>query len=240
MQQKNPFEGIRTYDNYTQLWKLTLFIFFLQTLAATLAYLAGNLFGFELPGMEALLPAMIVSIYACWVALRGLGVSWSGAMADWNARARKDLVLTAGYFGGYLLLMAAMVLFSIAALHLFGLPAGFLGDAPGKAEAVMEAAATDRLRFTLHLLVVCVLAPIAEELLFRRLMFTSLRAKKGFWASALISGLAFALFHGKTALLVLPVGIYLCWTYERSRRLPVNIMLHGLINLSITAFKTLA
>ena len=81
---------------------------------------------------------------------------------------------------------------------------------------------------------------VAEELLFRRILFAALRARKGFWASALISGLAFALFHGKTALLVFPVGVYLCWVYERERRLPVNILLHGLINLSVTAFKALA
>lgn len=240
MEPVNPFEGIKTYDSYGRLLGLTLFVFFLQVLAATLAYAAGNIFGFELPGMEAFLPSMLVSIWACWAALAGLGVSWRGALADWNAKALPDAAKTCKYFGGYLLLVAVMAAAAIVFVKVSGLGSGVFGSGPAEAEAVMEEAATGRLRFLLHLFVVCALTPVAEELLFRRILFTALRARKGFWASALISGLAFALFHGKTALLVFPVGVYLCWVYEKERRLPVNILLHGLINLSVTVFKTLA
>lgn len=240
MESKNPFEGIKTYDSYTHLWQLTGFVFVLQILAAGLTYLGGHLFGFQLKALEAFLPATLVSIYVCWAALETVGVDWRAALADWNAKARSDAFKSLKYLGGYLLVVGAMVALAMALFYGFGLDESVLDAAPDRLEAGVAEALFSPLRFTLMLLVMCVLAPIEEELLFRRVMFTTFRRKHGFWASAMASGLLFALFHGRNALFVFPVGVYLCWVYERERRLPVNIMLHGLVNLAVTAFKTLA
>lgn len=239
METKNPFEGIRTYDNYTHLWQLTGFVFVLQILAAALTYLAGRSFGLELEAMELFLPATLVSIYVCWAALETVGVDWRGALADWNAKARSDAFKSLKYLGGYVLLMAAVVGLVILGCYLLGIDGKVIEDVPSGMETALPAALANPLRFLLLLLVSCVLAPIEEELLFRRLMFAAFRKKHGFWAAALVSGLVFALFHGKTALAVFPVGVYLCWVYERERRLSLNIMLHGLINLLVTSFKAL-
>ena len=233
MEEKNPFDSIKTYDNYTHLWQLTAFIFFLQILAGLLSYLFARISGLKLTGLEIFILPMLISVYVCWGALEGMGVSW-------DAKARKDLLQALKYFGGYLLLMASIVVLIIAFFYLFGIDESVLGNAPDMFDALMAESAASAPRYLLLLFMSCALTPIMEEILFRRIMFTTIRRKSRFWLSALISGLLFALFHGKTALMVFPVGLYLCWVYERERRLPVNIMLHGLINMCVTVFKTLA
>lgn len=106
-------------------------------------------------------------------------------------------------------------------------------NASTEKESVMlkQAAAVSPLRVLFSVFSACVLAPLAEELYFRRIFYTTVRARNGFWFSAFWSGLFFALFHGAAAPLLLPVGIYFCWVYERERRLPVNIMLHSMVNV---------
>ena len=47
--------------------------------------------------------------------------------------------------------------------------------------------------------VVCVVAPICEELLFRGFIFRALRNWRGVWPAALITGLLFAAVHGLSA-----------------------------------------
>ena len=240
MEEKNPFEGVKTYDNYTHLWQLTAFVFFLQILAGLLSYLFARISGFKLTGLEIFILPMLISVYVCWVALEGLGVSWAAAMKDWDVKARKDVLKALKYFGGYILLMASIVALVIALFSLFGIDESVLENAPDMFDALMAESAASAPRYLLLLFMSCALTPVMEELLFRRIMFTTIRRKSRFWPSALISGLLFALFHGETALMVFPVGLYFCWVYEREQRLPVNIMLHGLINMSVTVFKTLA
>lgn len=238
MEEKNIFNSIKTYDNYTHLWQLTAFIFFLQILVGLLSYLLARISGFKLTGLEIFILPMLISAYVCWVALEGMGVSWQAAMADWDAKARKDLVKALKYLGGYLLMMALIVALVTGLFYLLGMDESILGNAPDMMEAAVAESAASAPRYLLLLFMSCVMTPIMEELLFRRIMFTTIRRKNGFWSSALVSGLLFALFHGKTALMVFPVGLYLCWVYEREQRLPVNIMLHGLINLGVMTFKT--
>jgi membrane protease YdiL (CAAX protease family) len=79
---------------------------------------------------------------------------------------------------------------------------------------------------------VIVVAPIAEELLFRGFLFRVLRMRTGFWAAALIDGVLFGLVHG--SLVILPVlaflGVALCWVYERTGSLFPCIAIHVLNN----------
>jgi uncharacterized protein len=84
-------------------------------------------------------------------------------------------------------------------------------------------------------LVVAVVAPICEELLFRGFIFRALRNWRGPWPAALITGLLFAAVHGLSApavdLLPLAVlGILLCLVYEWSGSLYPCIALHVLNN----------
>lgn len=88
----------------------------------------------------------------------------------------------------------------------------------------------------------CLLAPPAEELLTRGLIFCGLYRRSRFWAYAL-SMLAFSLAHcaasipyqpvGVTVinfLTYLPAGFILARVYERSETIWTSIFLHGFIN----------
>jgi uncharacterized protein len=79
---------------------------------------------------------------------------------------------------------------------------------------------------------VIVVAPVAEELLFRGFLFRVLRLRMGFWAAAVIDGALFGLVHG--SLVILPIlavlGVALCWVYERTGSLFPCIAIHALNN----------
>ncbi|HEX6387896.1 MAG TPA: type II CAAX endopeptidase family protein [Solirubrobacteraceae bacterium] len=85
---------------------------------------------------------------------------------------------------------------------------------------------------------ICVAAPIAEELLFRGLLFPSLRGHIGLVAAALVTGLAFGAVHvvGSPieALPLLAVfGALLCALYVKTRSLLPCMVVHS-INNAIT------
>jgi membrane protease YdiL (CAAX protease family) len=84
-------------------------------------------------------------------------------------------------------------------------------------------------------LLVTVVAPIAEELLFRGYIFGALRRWRGVWPGAIITGLLFGAVHGGSShaefLLPLAVlGTALCIIYAKSGSLYPCIGLHCLNN----------
>jgi membrane protease YdiL (CAAX protease family) len=87
------------------------------------------------------------------------------------------------------------------------------------------------------LVIVC--APVAEELLFRGMLFRSLRDRKGFWAGAVVSSILFGMVHWQgspwesSALLASTlafVGLGLAALYEWRRNLLTNIAAHAGFN----------
>lgn len=82
------------------------------------------------------------------------------------------------------------------------------------------------------LLATSLLAPFAEELALRAVLYGWLRRHAGPLLSALASSMVFALLHG--SLILLPgtflVGLVLAWVYERSGSLIPCILLHGCFN----------
>ena len=83
------------------------------------------------------------------------------------------------------------------------------------------------------------LAPLAEELVFRGWLYTGLRARFGFWPSFLVTALAFAAIHWdpnhRRILLVLPLAVALGLLREVSGSIKPTILLHGCYNLIIIA-----
>ena len=82
---------------------------------------------------------------------------------------------------------------------------------------------------------VCVLAPIAEEFFFRGYFFTALRSWRGLWPAAVLTGLVFGAIHVGSApvayLVPLAVfGFLLCLLYWRTGSLYPCIALHALNN----------
>lgn len=81
---------------------------------------------------------------------------------------------------------------------------------------------------------VCVVAPIAEELFFRGFLFGGLR-KRGLVVALLVSGVAFGLAHVASAPIgfIVPLGalgVLLALLYERTGSLYPSIALHALNN----------
>lgn len=86
-----------------------------------------------------------------------------------------------------------------------------------------------------------VIAPIAEEILMRGLLFTSLRRRSSFWIAAIVTSLLFAALHlgggeqGAGPLWIAAVDTFvlslvLCYLRERTGRLWAGIGLHALKN----------
>lgn len=244
MEAKTPFDGTPAYGHYGRLWALTAAVILLQAGASALGLAAGRRWGFELNSFEAYIPALLATAAVSAAVLRGLGVSWRSALADWARGFPRDAVLALKYFGGYALIGLALAA-GLLALAWFGGDGARTAMSPisekSAAEAVMLGGAVSAswLRALPALLAAFVLGPLIEELFFRRIFYTAVRRRSGFWPSALLSGLVFALFHGASAPVILPVGVYFCWVYERERRLPVNIMLHALVNVVSVSLKAL-
>jgi hypothetical protein len=84
------------------------------------------------------------------------------------------------------------------------------------------------------------LAPIAEEVLFRGLLFQGLRARTGFWLAAVVSAALFTLAHlgegggwlttGVIASGILPLGLVFAALVERRGSLLVSIVAHASYN----------
>jgi len=79
------------------------------------------------------------------------------------------------------------------------------------------------------------LAPIAEELYFRGVLYVSLRARLGVLGGAVLSAVVFAAIHGLPAAFItlLIVGLMLAYVFERYKSLTPAIIAH-LVNNSIS------
>ncbi|NWF36789.1 type II CAAX endopeptidase family protein [Mariprofundus sp. KV] len=83
------------------------------------------------------------------------------------------------------------------------------------------------------LLLMVLLAPVVEELLFRGLIFRLLRRSFGMVLSVLLSAGCFALMHGQPELPQIFGGIVFALAYEWSRNLWVAVALHAAGNGAI-------
>ncbi|OGR76998.1 MAG: hypothetical protein A2X32_06870 [Elusimicrobia bacterium GWC2_64_44] len=242
MEPKNPFEGIQTYGNFGLLWLFAVVILAIQVASLLLMEIPARALGVKFDTYEASIPGFILTALASWSLLADLGVSWRQAWSDWQANALADLRKALRYLPGYAGVLLGMGLVLAAAYYIwddsFAALMKHVSASGADQEASVKAMAFSAPRFALLLLLACVAAPLAEELFFRRIVFASLRARKGFWFSALCSSLLFALFHGGGAPVTLLPGVYFCWVYEKERRLPANVMLHGLVNFFAVLFRT--
>lgn len=86
------------------------------------------------------------------------------------------------------------------------------------------------------ILLVGILSPIAEELVFRGVLFAWLRRHVNFWVAGLASALVFALAHGIPDI-ILPtaiLGLLFAWIYERTGSLWPAMLAHVAHNLLVT------
>ena len=93
-----------------------------------------------------------------------------------------------------------------------------------------------------RILTVGILAPVVEELIFRKLLIDRV-VKYGEFVAILTSGLMFGLFHGNfsQAIFAMGLGMFFSFIYIRTGKVGYPILLHMIINLStsvITVFLT--
>ena len=82
---------------------------------------------------------------------------------------------------------------------------------------------------------VCVVAPVAEEFIFRGYFFPALRNWKGLWPAVVLDGLIFGAIHAGSAPVgyLVPLALFgsvLCLVYARTGSLYPCIALHALNN----------
>ena len=82
------------------------------------------------------------------------------------------------------------------------------------------------------ILVIAVIGPILEELVFRRVIFGSLIQVQSFWLSAIISGVIFAAIHFdfEHILLYTICGLIFAFLYHKTKRIITSIISHILLN----------
>ncbi len=86
---------------------------------------------------------------------------------------------------------------------------------------------------------VVIAAPVSEELLFRGLLYTSVRERWGFWPALLLTSTLFAAVHyeptGVYALLVLPSGLLFGWLREVTGGVYASTLMHAAFNTAAVA-----
>lgn len=179
---------------------------------------------FVLVGLS--LQAALAGFTILWVRLRhpdGMAELRLGAPRPASALAR-------GFLAG--LGIYAVTVFVIAPLFyaLIALVTGEVVDPPQQ-QVLPEDPET--LHVVLGGLVAVVAAPIGEEIFFRGLLHTALRARMRFWTAGTISAAVFAVFHIIPLLMPLffVVGLGLAWLYERRGTLLAPMAAHSAFNL---------
>lgn len=78
-----------------------------------------------------------------------------------------------------------------------------------------------------------IIGPIAEEIVFRGLVFSRMRAYLGLVPCMIISSLLFGLYHMNVVQFIYTalLGLYLSFIYEKSGSLLVSILTHAAMNL---------
>ncbi len=88
--------------------------------------------------------------------------------------------------------------------------------------------------FAVQLLVLGIVVPVAEELMFRGVLFRRFLERRSFWYAALWSSLFFVLMHQDGAQMVyaLLLGLFLCYVYQKFGSLKAPVILHIIANCS--------
>ncbi|MBI5745073.1 MAG: CPBP family intramembrane metalloprotease [Elusimicrobia bacterium] len=206
--------------------------------------------GFQKDSMELYLLQGIIFLAAALYTAKKLGIDLKGTAADYRRNLAGDLKLTVKYYAVYLgtglallaiLTAGAMALMNFGTINMTGI-ADVSGPAPARASEIFylrELSAEPPVKFALYLLATCLLIPIEEEIFFRRFLYVSLRRRMSLFLAILTSSLLFGAVHLNAGpVFAVVIGAFLAWVYERHRRLPVIIMLHGLINLTVTLVLT--
>ena len=91
---------------------------------------------------------------------------------------------------------------------------------------------TNNVELILCFISIVILAPVLEEITFRKVLFIRLSRKLGFVISAVISSLIFGIGHGSLGILgAIAFGIGCCILYRKYNNIAASITVHMVNNL---------
>ena len=92
--------------------------------------------------------------------------------------------------------------------------------------------------FVVQIIVFGFVIPIAEEFMFRGVLYQRYRETRGFYYAAIWSALFFSVTHTNTVQMIYTflLGILLCYVYEKFGSMKAPIMLHIVLNLGSLIF----
>jgi len=205
-----------------------------------LAYLALGLAGGELlpdlgawrwPAYAALTESMMVAA--------AIAAVWASRTHPADAPASLGLARPRLHHpvSGILGFLASFWVLTALAVSIFWLWSRAAGEPPPTQQVLREMPAMGAgPRLTMAAIAVLV-APLAEEMLFRGVLFAAMRARFGFWAAALASSLVFGVVHLAPAQLLplAALGMVLAWMYERTGSLWPSVVAHTVQNAYVMA-----
>ena len=97
-------------------------------------------------------------------------------------------------------------------------------------------------QFAVQIIGLGILVPVAEELIFRGLLYARIRRMLPVWASVLTASVIFALYHGNVIqiLFAFPMAIILTLLYEKGKWISYPILFHMGVNLTTVVLGALA
>ncbi len=86
-----------------------------------------------------------------------------------------------------------------------------------------------------------VLAPILEELIFRKIIFGTLDKRFNFWIGSIVSSALFAAAHMSIPLFIgyFAVGMVFCFFYKKTRSITIVVLSHTYINFLVVLSKSI-
>jgi uncharacterized protein len=164
---------------------------------------------------------VIVAVY--WFAVRRTGGSWSlVGVHSFEGRWWRALPFL------FVVQMAAMIMINLAVATWF---TGGEFENP-QVEAITGGVGLSMTDLVLLLFLVAGVAPVAEELFFRGMLYPVMRRRWGSVAAVVLNALLFALIHYFPILLpgLFTSGLIFAWVRERSGSIIPSIVLHSLQN----------
>lgn len=172
-----------------------------------------------------------------------IGIRIPETIARWRREWREHLRIANRYFllyAGGMALVVAILSAIYLGLEAAGLISAGLADAlegaagaGGGVSELRSLLGSSVVRFAMSVLVACGIAPIIEEVFFRRFLFVALRKRMAFVWALLLTTITFMSVHTNPALGAIG-GIYLGYVYEKGKSLPANILVHACVNSVVT------
>jgi len=168
----------------------------------------------------------------------GLAIATLGAAAWRGGRGWRDLVALRSIRPAWPVWRDVL---GIAALTLAYIGLSTYAVEHVRDRSLLVSGPTDVLLFGTIVANLVILAPVAEELLFRGWLYTALRSRFSFWPSFLPTLIAFAAIHFDAehprVVQVLPLAVALGLLRERAGSIKPTIALHAVYNLVIISIR---